>query len=493
MEIVMNSDVELDFGEDQEPPDECNEFQRLVEKANRLLYPGCKSHTKFNALLRLQNLKAKHHMSDAAYSDWVELIGDFLPKGNEIPDTYSDANKSLLSKLGMDYKKIHACPNDCILYRGKHIEAVVCPTCGASRWKSSEISKSLTWHATDRKKDVLMRHLADAASWKLVNEKWPSFGADPRNLRLALSTDGFNPFSGQNSKYSCWPVILVIYDLLPWLIMKRKHMMLTLLISVYGNLFGSIVKGYNACPIYVENTKPIRLVNGGRMSFIGSRRWLGRSHPYRTQKAAFNNHIVHSPALVPLIGEEVADQMSESAADILEIVRWLSDKPSNEVLSYSGYKISETLSTTKEKDDVQSTQNNGVYLVTNTPQVASARDKRMIRDEMSFYGVIIEIWELDYEKFRIPIFKCDWVDNGRGVVVDEFGFTLANLNKKVVVRLSKRDYNDFEVEDVVTDNRIIHHPITVLMPSIELSGSLSDEEELGYMRAREEDIVVEGE
>ncbi|KAL6130000.1 hypothetical protein ACLB2K_068382 [Fragaria x ananassa] len=117
-------------------------------------------------------------------------------------------------------------------------------------------------------------------------------------------------------------------------------------------------------------------------------------------------------------------------------------------------------------------------------------------------------------------FLSDWVDNGRGVVVDELGFTLANLNKKghfndtfvlgkcvekifyiqdpvdpqwsVVVRLLKRDYNDFEVEDVVIGNGIIHQPITVLMPSIELSGSLSDEEELGYMRAGEEDIVVEG-
>ncbi|KAL6223128.1 hypothetical protein ACLB2K_006518 [Fragaria x ananassa] len=63
------------------------------------MYPDCKSHTKFNALLRLQNLKVKHHMSDAAYSNWVELIGDFLPEGNEIPDTYSDAKKSLLNEL----------------------------------------------------------------------------------------------------------------------------------------------------------------------------------------------------------------------------------------------------------------------------------------------------------------------------------------------------------------------------------------------------------
>ncbi|KAL6199793.1 hypothetical protein ACLB2K_029575 [Fragaria x ananassa] len=133
MEIEMNSDVELDFGEDQEPLDECNEFQQLVEEANIPLYPGCKSHTKFNALLRLQNHKAKHHMSDAAYSDWVELIGNFLPEGNEIPNTYSGAKKSLLSKLRMDYEKIHACPNECISYIRKHAKAVVCPTEGREK------------------------------------------------------------------------------------------------------------------------------------------------------------------------------------------------------------------------------------------------------------------------------------------------------------------------------------------------------------------------
>ena len=35
----------------------------------------------------------------------------------------------------------------------------------------------------------------------------------------------------------------------------------------YGNLSGSIVKGYNACPICLENTSPKRLVHGGKMAF----------------------------------------------------------------------------------------------------------------------------------------------------------------------------------------------------------------------------------
>ncbi|CAL2276867.1 unnamed protein product [Prunus armeniaca] len=136
-----------------------------------------------------------------------------------------------------------------------------CPTCGVSRWKESKDSilkggvpakvmwyfspiprfkrmfqshktaKSLTWHAARKSVDGQMSHPAVSLSWKLVDDKWPEFGKEPRNLRLALSSDGFNPHSSLSSKYSCWPVILVTYNLPPWLCMKQKFMMLTLLIS----------------------------------------------------------------------------------------------------------------------------------------------------------------------------------------------------------------------------------------------------------------------
>ena len=42
-----------------------------------------------------------------------------------------------------------------------------------------------------------MRHPADSKAWKHLDELYPEFAADPRNIRLALSTDGFNP--GQTS------------------------------------------------------------------------------------------------------------------------------------------------------------------------------------------------------------------------------------------------------------------------------------------------------
>lgn len=76
-----------------------------------------------------------------------------------------------------------------------------------------------------------MHHPTYSASWKLVDEKLPDFGEEPRNRRLALSLNGFNPHSSLSSKYNCWPVILVTNNLPAWLIIKRKYMMLTLLIS----------------------------------------------------------------------------------------------------------------------------------------------------------------------------------------------------------------------------------------------------------------------
>ena len=79
---------------------------------------------------------------------------------------------------------------------------------------TSQVAKDLTWHEDGREVDSYMRHLADSPTWKLVDHMWPDFGSKPRNLRLAISADGVNPFSNFSTQYSCWPVILVTYNLL---------------------------------------------------------------------------------------------------------------------------------------------------------------------------------------------------------------------------------------------------------------------------------------
>ena len=43
--------------------------------------------------------------------------------------------------------------------------------------------------------------------------------------------DGMNPFNMVSSNHSTWPVTLCIYNLAPWLCMKRTHLMMPILIQ----------------------------------------------------------------------------------------------------------------------------------------------------------------------------------------------------------------------------------------------------------------------
>ncbi|KAA0039737.1 hypothetical protein E6C27_scaffold2373G00020 [Cucumis melo var. makuwa] len=151
-------------------------FEKLLNDAEKPLYEGCKKFTKLSILVKLYNLKVRHGWSNISFSELLKELKDILPSPNDLPTSMYEAKKML------------------------------------------EIDNKL-------------RHPADSPAWKLVDTMWPSFSSEPRNLRSTLSADGINPYSDMSSKNSCWPVVMVIYNLTPWLCMKRKFMMLSILIS----------------------------------------------------------------------------------------------------------------------------------------------------------------------------------------------------------------------------------------------------------------------
>ena len=66
----------------------------------------------------------------------------------------------------------------------------------------------MTWHHENQSQGKLC-HLYDGEAWKHFDRKHPTFTSDPRNVRLGLSSDGFNPYiKASSSPYSCWPVIV---------------------------------------------------------------------------------------------------------------------------------------------------------------------------------------------------------------------------------------------------------------------------------------------
>lgn len=77
----------------------------------------------------------------------------------------------------------------------------------------------------------------------------------------------------------------------------------------FGSLSGNIVKGYNSCVVCVDETKATRLPNYKKTVVMRHRRWLPRDHPYRKQKAAFDNTVEKGYAPIPLTGEEVFERI----------------------------------------------------------------------------------------------------------------------------------------------------------------------------------------
>ncbi|KAL4022723.1 hypothetical protein IC575_016467 [Cucumis melo] len=110
-------------------------------------------------------------------------------------------------------------------------------------------------------------------------------------------------------------------------------------------------------------------------------------------------------------------------------LRWIAHGPSPDVATYSGYIINGYYYHTKRRDDIRRVQNSGVSITATTMQVSSSKDKNPVMSDMTFYGVIREIWEIDYHQLSFILFKCDWVDNRSEVKVDELGFTIVDLKR----------------------------------------------------------------
>ncbi|XP_006588181.1 uncharacterized protein [Glycine max] len=346
-------------------------------------------------VLALVNLKARFGWSDKSFNELLLLLKNMLPEDNTLPKNHYEAKK-ILCPVGMEYQKIHAFPNDCILYRHEYAELRNCPTCGVSRYKvnsndcgedattykyrpskvcwylpviprfkrlfaNAEDAKNLTWHADGRIKDGLLHHLADSPQWKTIDQLYPKFGQDPRNLRVGLASNGMNPFGNLSCNHSSWPVLLMIYNLPPWLCIKRKYIMMSMMIAgprqpgndidvylapliedlrklwvegvdvydgnahetfklralifctindfpAYGNLSGYSVKGHHACPICEKDTSYIQLKHGKKTVYTRHQRFLKPFHPYRRMKKAFNGTSKIDSAPIPLSGVEVLDQ-----------------------------------------------------------------------------------------------------------------------------------------------------------------------------------------
>ncbi|XP_070010997.1 uncharacterized protein [Nicotiana sylvestris] len=363
---------------------EVDKFERLMKEANEELYPGCKKFSKMSFLMHLYRTKCMFKWSNESFNALLGLLKNALPEGENLPPSFYETKK-IVEGLGLKYEKIHACPNDCMLFRKEFANKNVnkCNVCGASRWKndarkisakvlryfplkprlqtlfmSSETSKAMCWHHEERNKDRVLRHPADSEAWKKFDSRYPEFAGDPRNVRLGLASDGFNPFGTMRTVHSTWPVILMPYNLPPWMCMKQEFFILSLLIPgpkapgnnidvflqplieelnelwdvgvetydastkeifkmraslmwtindfpAYGTLSGWCTYGRFACPSCNINTQYRRLKHGRKFCYMGHRCFLKSGHKYRNDAKSFDGTKETRPAPSPVSRKEL--------------------------------------------------------------------------------------------------------------------------------------------------------------------------------------------
>ena len=96
---------------------------------------------------------------------------------------------------------------------------------------SQRAAEDTEWHETKREKNTdEMSHLVDAEALRHFDSKHKTFVDDPKNLRLAIITDGFNPFGNFSSTYSMWPILVTPLNLPPWECVNPSNCFMSLLI-----------------------------------------------------------------------------------------------------------------------------------------------------------------------------------------------------------------------------------------------------------------------
>ncbi|KAA0047527.1 transposase [Cucumis melo var. makuwa] len=137
----------------------------------------------------------------------------------------------------------------------------------------------------------------------------------------------------------------------------------------------------------------------------------------------------HNRTFISWLRKEVASEIGMGNVEISDNLRWIAHDPHPFVIKYNSYVINGCRYHTESYGKNRSVQNSEVSLVAKTMQVSSSKDKNPIIGDMSFYGVIQDIWELNYNTFNVAVFRCDWVENNNGMKIDDLGFVLVDLKR----------------------------------------------------------------
>ncbi|XP_042962442.1 uncharacterized protein LOC122296707 [Carya illinoinensis] len=356
MDNSGGTELNLDEGPSQHTTDDSIQptFELLLENARKPLYPSYTYFSKLSIIVKLFHIKTVGSWIVKSFDMIIKLLQTAFPHAL-FSASFHDAHCLQWASMPANQHRI---PQKVLRYFPLKPQL-------QRLFMSKKTAQSMRWHIEEHVDNPnFMRHPADSRVWKDFDNKHAWFAQDPRNVRLGLASDGFNPFNNMSKPYSIWLVLLLPSNLPPWLCMKDPYLMMSLLIPrpkapgndidvflrplideltelweegihtydaylrelfqlravllwtinnfpAYANLFGWSTKGKLACPTCTTEIDSLWLVHGRKHCYMGYRRWLAPDHNWRRKKSAFNGKEEHCLQSKMVEGQALMEQLHE--------------------------------------------------------------------------------------------------------------------------------------------------------------------------------------
>ena len=203
---------------EEEPNAQAKQFLDLLTASEQPLYEGSRMSV-LEMASRITSLKCKFNLPHRCADGFASLMSDAIPINDHMGGTFCEVKK-ILKGLELPHQKIHACPKGCMLFWKEDAELFKCKVCGNDRYKKTlkgrdvrknvltyfpitprlqrlfatkNICQEMTWHWKNPRVQGIMAHPSDGEAWNHLDNCFPDFAAEPRNVRLGMCTDGFAP------------------------------------------------------------------------------------------------------------------------------------------------------------------------------------------------------------------------------------------------------------------------------------------------------------
>nr|GEW63987.1 hypothetical protein [Tanacetum cinerariifolium] len=275
-------------------------------------------------------------------------------------------------------------------------DLTACRTCRISRWKVDNKAIKCTKTFQQRITDGVLHHLADSQAWRTIDEKFPKIAEDPRNIRLGISADGVDVNKGNRHHNNV-----------------AESLFRTLL-----NVLGKTKDRVNA---------RLDLAELGLKPELFAIKEIILQELDKMQAELVVTLCLLEKFFLPLFFDIMVDrELAISKESVSESVRWILYGLRAIVVKYDTYNIKGYTFRTKCHDGK-------VYQ--NSEVSVEAIDLHISKEvtttrQAFYYGVLQEIWVLDYCFRKIPLFKYDWVNHRDGGVKrgTTLGYILVDLN-----------------------------------------------------------------